>query len=201
MLRVALTGGLASGKSYVGKILQQQGCLLVQADLLGHEALLPSGPAYQPVIHEFGSGILDADGQIVRRKLAALVFDDPEKLAKLNSLVHPVVRERTDQLVSEFAALQPQGIAVVEAAIHIETGGYRNFDRLVLAWCRPEQQVERAMHRDQMTRQEAEARLRRQMPLDEKRKFAHYVIDTSGTKDETMRQTVEVYHKLRSLAQ
>ncbi len=201
MLRVGLTGGLASGKSFVGRILEQQGCLLVQADALGHEALLPSGPAYEPVIREFGSGILEADGKIARRKLAALVFGDPDRLAVLNSLIHPVVREWTNQRIAEFGRLEPQGIAVVEAAIHIETGGHKNFDRLVLAWCRPEQQVERAMHRDQMSREEAEARLRRQMPLEEKRKFAHYVIDTSGTKDETVRQTVDVYQKLRSIAQ
>lgn len=201
MLRVALTGGLASGKSFIGHTLESLGCLLVQADALGHAVLMPSGEAYRAVIREFGSGILDDESLIDRRKLAAIVFDDPDRLAVLNSFVHPAVRQRTEKMLTDFQQREPHGIAVVEAAIHIETGGYRNFDRLILAWCRPDQQVERAMHRDAMTRQDAEARLKRQMPLEEKRKFAHFVIDTSGTKDETLRQTVEVYRELRSLAQ
>jgi len=96
--------------------------------------------------------------------------------------VHPPVRARTERLLAEFEAREPRGIAVVEAAIHIETGGYRNFDELILAWCRPEQQVERAMHRDYATQEDVLARLARQMPLDEKRRYAGHVIDTSGTK-------------------
>lgn len=196
MLRVALTGGLASGKSFVGTTLRDLGCLLVEADRLGHEVLMPDGEAFGAVIQEFGSGILDETGHIVRRKLAAMVFQDPKRLAVLNGLVHPPVRERTERMIAEFARREPLGIAVVEAAIHIETGGYRNFDRLIVAWCRREQQVERAMHRDGMTREEAEARLSRQMPLEEKRQYAHYVIDTSGTKQDTVRQTVEVYREL-----
>jgi dephospho-CoA kinase len=90
-------------------------------------------------------------------------------------------------------------VAIVEAAIHIETGGYKDYDRLILAWCRLEQQIERAMHRDGSTREEVEARLQRQMPLDEKRKYANYVIDTSGNKEDTVRQTKEVYRQLRSI--
>jgi dephospho-CoA kinase len=201
MLRVALTGGLASGKSYIGQLLQQHGCLLVKADLLGHEVLLPGGEAAAAVTAEFGSAILDVEGIIDRKKLAAEVFGKPERLAVLNGLVHPPVRARTEALLSEFAAREPHGIAVVEAAIHIETGGYRNFDRVVLAWCRPEQQVERAMNRDHATFEEVQARLSRQMPLDEKRNYAHYVIDTSGTKEDTARQTVDLYKELRRIAQ
>lgn len=200
MLRVALTGGLASGKSFIGQILQQQGCLLVQADSLGHDTLLPSGPAYLPTIERFGSGILDEKGLIVRGKLAAIVFQDPEKLALLNSFVHPAVRQKTEELIAEFALREPKGIAVVEAAIHIETGGYRNFDRLILAWCTAAQQIERAIHRDRMTLAEAQSRLARQMPLEEKKRYADFLIDTSGTKENTIRQTLEVYQQLRSLA-
>lgn len=201
MLRVALTGGLASGKSFVGRTLEHLGCFLVQADLLGHQVLEPDGEAYQSVIQEFGPEILDNEKRIDRRALARVVFSNPDRLAVLNALVHPPVRERTERLLAEFAAREPQGIAVVEAAIHVETGGYRNFDRLILAWCSREQQVERAMHRDHATREEVEARLSRQMPLEEKRKHAHYVIDTSGSKEDTVRQTEEVYRQLRSISQ
>jgi dephospho-CoA kinase len=201
MLRVALTGGLASGKSFVGRTLEQLGCFLVQADVLGHQVLEPDGEAYAAVVREFGPEILDNEGRIDRRALAKLVFTNPERLAVLNSLVHPPVRARTERLLEEFAAREPHGIAVVEAAIHVETGGYRNFDRLILAYCSREQQIQRAMHRDQVTREEVEARLSRQMSLEEKRKYAHYVIDTSGNKEDTVRRTEEVYRELRSIAQ
>lgn len=199
MLRVALTGGLASGKSFVGKTLESLGCFLIQADQLGHQVLLPDGEAYPAVVKEFGNGILNAEGFIERRKLAAIVFTDPQRLSVLNSLVHPPVRERTERMLADYAARQPHGIAVVEAAIHVETGGHKNYDRLIVAWCRVEQQIERAMHRDGISREEAMARLRRQLPLEEKKKYAHFLIDTSGTKEETVRQTEEVYQKLRSM--
>ncbi|MCC6340742.1 MAG: dephospho-CoA kinase [Bryobacterales bacterium] len=201
MLRVALTGGLASGKSFVGKTLERLGCFLIQADLIGHEVIEAGGEAYEAVIREFGSGILDAGGAIQRRQLAAEVFRDPGRLAVLNSIVHPPVRRRIEQLLEDFGARNATGIAVVEAAIHIETGGYRDYDRLIVAWCRAEQQIERAMARDHASREEVAARLDRQMPLDEKRKYAHFVIDTSGTKENTVRQTERVYEELRSIAQ
>lgn len=198
MLKVALTGGLASGKTFVGATLENLGCLLIQADRLGHEVLLPSGEVYRDVIRHFGGAILDNEGLIDRRRLAAQVFEDAERLALLNSLIHPPVRLRVEELMKAFFADQPEGIAIVEAAIHIETGGYKDYDLLVLAWCRQEQQVERAMKRDQTTREEVLARLKRQMPLDEKQKYARYIIDTSGTKEETVRQTEFLYKELRS---
>jgi dephospho-CoA kinase len=201
MLRVALTGGLASGKSFVGRTLEHLGCFLIQADLLGHQVLEPDGEAYPAVVQEFGPSILDNENKIDRRALAKVVFTNPERLAVLNHLVHPPVRARTEQLLTEFAAREPSGIAVVEAAIHIETGGHRNFDRLILAWCSREQQIARAMHRDHSTREEVEARLSRQMSLEEKRNHAHYVIDTSGSKEDTVRQTEDVYRDLRRITQ
>lgn len=199
MLRVALTGGLASGKSFVGRTLRDLGCHLIQADELGHQVLLRGGEAYDVVVAEFGTQILDDQGEIKRRRLAAEVFADPAKLARLNELVHPPVRARTEALLAAFVAQDPNGIAVVEAAIHIETGGYRHYDKLILAFCSEDQQIERAMSRDGASRQEVLARLARQMPLSEKRKYAHYVIDTSGSKEDTVRQTQEVYASLRSL--
>ena len=199
MLRVGLTGGLASGKSFVGQTLKGLGCHLIQADELGHQVLAPEGEAASAVVEEFGDAILDPNGAIGRRKLAALVFDRPERLAVLNALVHPHVFRREESLMAEFERLDPQGIAVVEAAILIETGAYQRYHRLIVTICNEEQQVERAMHRSQLTREEALARLRRQMPLDEKVKFAHYLIDTSGSKESTIEQTARIYGELRSL--
>jgi len=201
MLRVGLTGGLASGKSFVGQALADLGCHLIRADELGHAVLMPGGEAYQPVIEEFGPGILEAGGTIDRRKLAAEVFQRPERLEALNRLVHPPVIRREEELSQEYAARDRQGIVVVEAAILIETGHHKRFDRLVLAVCSLEQQIERAIQRDRLSREEALARLERQMPLAEKRKFADYVIDTGGLKQETLRQVEETYRSLRSIQQ
>jgi dephospho-CoA kinase len=200
MLRVGLTGGLACGKSFVGGALASYGCLLVQADDLGHQVLSPNGEAYADVVREFGGGILTNTGEIDRRALAAQVFGAPDRLARLNSMVHPPVVRREDALIAEFAAREPHGIAIVEAAILIETGSYRRFDRIILVTCAEEQQVERAMRREGAVLGDVQARLSRQMPLEEKRKFADFVIDTSGEKEDTLRQTRAVYGELRRIS-
>jgi dephospho-CoA kinase len=199
-LRVGLTGGFASGKSFVGKTLESLGGHLIHADELGHRALAPDGEAYEPVIHEFGKEILDSGGKIDRRHLATLVFDHPERLAKLNAIVHPAVHRLRDQIENSFRASDPQGLVVYEAAILIETGAYKDYDRIILVTCTEQQQIERAMSRDGITREEVAARLKRQLPLDVKRKFADYIIDTSGAKEDTIRQTRDVYDALVKLA-
>lgn len=196
VLRVGLTGGLASGKSSVGATFASLGCHLIQADVLGREALLPSGDTYAAVVEAFGSGILNEDGTIDRRRLATEVFEQPERLGLLNSLVHPAVFRRQEELIAGYEAVDPQGIVVVEAAIMIETGSYKRCDKLIVVICSEEQQIERAMHRDGVTREEVLARLRAQMPLSEKRKYADYVIDTSGTREQTAEQVRTVYHSL-----
>jgi dephospho-CoA kinase len=198
--RVGLTGGLACGKSFVGKVLEGLGGHLIHADELGHRALAPAGEAYQPVIAGFGREILDPSGQIDRRRLAALVFGNPAKLDALNAIVHPAVHRLQESLEREFLARDPQGIIVVEAAILIETGTYKNYDRIILVTCREEQQIERALSRGGVTLPDVQARLSRQLPLEEKRKFADYVIDTSGSKEDTARQTGEVWKELLNSA-
>lgn len=199
MIRAGLTGGLATGKSFVGRVLEELGCHVVRADDLGHDVMLPGGEAYDEVVAEFGADILGPEGKIDRRKLASLVFNDPEKLSRLNRIVHPAVFEREEKFVEDVWRTDPSGIVVVEAAILVETGRYRWFDRLILVVCTPEQQIERALERDRTSREEVIARLSRQMPLEEKRKFADYVIDTSGPREQTIEQTRKVYESLRSI--
>jgi dephospho-CoA kinase len=199
MLKVGLTGGLASGKTFVGEALASYGCLLIQADLLGHEVLAPGGEAYQQVVEEFGDAILSAQGAIDRHALAAEVFGSPDRLARLNSLVHPPVMRREERLLAEFAARDRHGIAVLEAAILIETGSHKRFDRIILVVCDEECQVERAMRREGANLADVRARLSSQMPLAEKRKFADFVVDTSGEKEDTLRQTRAVYQALRRI--
>jgi len=201
MLNVGLTGGLASGKSFVGGVLRGLGCRLIKADELGHEVLMPGGAAYAAVVEAFGSAVLSDDGTIDRRRLAALVFTDTALLAKLNGIVHPAVFRREHELTAEFAAADPSAIVVVEAAILVETGSYKRFARLIVAACRREQQIERAMKRDRLTREEAEARLARQLPLEDKVRLADYVVNTSGAKENTTAQVHEVYRALRSIQQ
>jgi len=199
MLRVGLTGGLASGKSFVADALAGLGCHLIHADELGHQVLAPGGECYRVVMEEFGRGILKEDGSIDRRRLAAVVFADPERLARLNALVHPAVITREEELIQQYQREIPRGIVVVEAAILIETGSHKRFDRLILAVCSERQQIERAMARDGMSEAEARNRLDRQMPLRDKLRYADYVIDTSGGKQDTLRQTRAVYESLRSI--
>jgi dephospho-CoA kinase len=201
VLRVGLTGGLACGKTFVGEALAQLGCHVLQADRLGHEVLLPGGEAFAQVVSEFGSGVLDQAGAIDRRALAAEVFEKPERLALLNRLVHPPVQRREEEWLARAAAQDPHGIAVVEAAILVETGSYRRFHKLIVVTCDVEQQVQRSMKRDGTAREDVLARLSRQMPLAGKLKFADFVIDASGTKEETVRQTHTVYESLRKLEQ
>ena len=199
MLKVGLTGGIASGKSFVGEALAGCGCLLIKADELGHAVMAPGGEAYQPVVQEFGREILAGDGAIDRTALAALVFADPQRLARLNALVHPAVIRREDESIVAYGAAHPDGIAVVEAAILIETGSYSRFYKLILVTCTDEQQVERALRREGALESDVRARISRQMPLDRKRKYADFVIDTSGEKEDTLRQTRAVYDVLRRI--
>ena len=194
MLRVGLTGGFATGKSFVGRALVDLGCHLLQADQVGHAVLAPDGEAYAAVIAQFGRGIVDPDGTIARKRLGQIVFAHPEQLAKLNALVHPAVFARQE---AWFAQLPANAIAIVEAAIMIETGSYRRYDRMILTVCRPELQIARAMERDHLTEAQVRERLARQIPESEKRKYAHYVIDTSGTPNETLEQTAQVCAQLK----
>jgi dephospho-CoA kinase len=189
VLKVGLTGGLGCGKSFVAEELERLGCHVIHADLLGHNALVRETSA---VLALFGPSILAPDGQIDRARLASIVFDDPAKLAALNAIVHPAVRLRENELFSELAAADPHAIGVLEAAILIENGSYRDYDKLIVVWCDPAVQLERALARDPNVL----PRLARQMPVLEKRQFADFLIDTNGTREDTLRQTQELHAAL-----
>jgi len=199
MIRAGLTGGLGCGKSYVGRLLEDFGCHVVRADELGHQVLSKSGAAYASVVDAFGPEVLDNEGNIDRKKLANLAFPSPERLKQLNDIVHPAVIRLEEELLAAAERLDPSGIAIVEAAILIETGSYRRFDKLIVVVCRPEQQLERAMSRDGSSVEQVQARLVRQMPVEEKRRYADYIIDNSGAEESTVEQTAAVYESLRRL--
>jgi dephospho-CoA kinase len=201
MLRVGLTGGYASGKSFVAKHLASLGCHVIYADALGHQVLMPSGEAYQPTLSLFGHDILNEDATINRKKLASIVFNSPDLLQKLNAIVHPAVFRLEEQSLIGFESQNPNGIAVIEAAILIETGRYKTLDRLIVTSCPLEIQVQRAMSRDQITREEAETRISRQLSDQERVRFANYVVYTGGEPHETIRQVNAIYAELRQLVE
>jgi dephospho-CoA kinase len=191
MLKVGLTGGMACGKSFVATTLHRLGCHVIEADQVGHEVMEPGGEAYD--------GVLAAFGTVDRPRLAELVFSDPEQLEKLNAIVHPAVRARASHQFQEIGGRDPDGIVVYAAAILIESGAYREVDKMIVVSCSQEQQMERAMQRPGATETSVLARLERQMPLERKKEFADYIIDTNGDKEDTLRQTELVYEDLLKL--
>ncbi len=200
MLKVGLTGGIATGKSYVTRLLRQLGCEVVDADLIAHQVIEPGQPAYQEIVSEFGSEIVGEDGAIDRARLAAIVFADPARRQRLEAIVHPRVKEAQERWLVEVAARNPEAIAIVDAALLIEAGAYRHFDKVVVVYCEPQLQLERLMKRNQLTREEALSRISSQMPAAEKRKYADYVINTSGSFAETRQQVLALYQELRRQA-
>jgi dephospho-CoA kinase len=187
MLRIGLTGGIASGKSTVAAMLRDRDYPVLEADTLGHELLEPGQPAYTEVVSEFGKEILMIGGAIDRSKLGAIVFASAPKRARLNSILHPRILEVTRNW---FSALDRPGgpdMAFSEAALIIEAGFNKELDKMVVCWCRPEQQVERLAARG-LSLAEIRQRIAAQMPIDEKRKFADEVIDCSASIEETERQ-------------
>jgi dephospho-CoA kinase len=201
MIKVGLTGGYATGKSFVAAEFERLGCHVIYADRLGHAVIEPGGHAYRPVVQAFGPEILGADQSIDRKKLASIVFSSPELLQRLNGFIHPAVFRLEEEMLDRFAKEDPRGIAMIEAAILIETGRYSVFDRLILTVCSTETQIARATRRDHVTREEVLARLSRQMPVEEKKRYAHYVINTDGPKDATLRQILPIYQDLTQLAE
>jgi dephospho-CoA kinase len=201
MLKVGLTGGYATGKTFVASEFERRNCHLIFADRLGHATLQPDGAAYRPTVQLFGHAILLPDSTIDRKKLASIVFADPDRLAQLNAIVHPAVFQLEEQMLADFRTRDPRGIAILEAAILIETGRYAYCDKLILTACSQETQIARGMKRDDITREAVLARLAKQLSLEEKKRYADFVIDTDGSKEDTVKQVQQVYLSLRSLAE
>jgi dephospho-CoA kinase len=196
MKRLGITGGIASGKSAVAGMLREMGFRVIDADALGHEVMEPGTRAYGEVVREFGAGVVGADGRIDRRKLGALVFADSEKLKRLNSIVHPRVEEEMVRQFGESEKMDVRDTVFVEAALLVEAGYQKNLDGLVVAWCKPEQQIERLLARG-LSEVEARRRIAAQMPAEEKLKYATEKINCSGSLEETRRQVEELAAKLR----
>ena len=196
MLRLGLTGGIASGKSAVAAMLREMGFAVLDADALAHKLIEPGQAAYAEVLQEFGPSIADTSGRIDRAKLGAMVFADLAKLDRLNAIVHPRVAE---VILSQFEVWRRSGVrdaVFVEAALLIESGIHKKLDGLVVAWCKPEQQLERLLARG-LSEAEARRRITAQLPVEEKLRLATEKIDCSGSLEETRRQVEALATKLR----
>src|SRR5690349_2063141 len=180
MLRMGLTGGIASGKSAVAAMLREMGFSVLDADSLAHTFLEAGQPAYDEVLREFGSEILGLGGGVDRAKLASVVFPDNKKLARLNAIIHPRVEKAVQQQLDEWSRSGTRDVAFVEAALLVEAGYLPKLDGLVVTWCRPEQQIER-LHARGLTETEARQRIAAQLPIAEKLRLATEKIDCSGT--------------------
>ena len=200
MLRAGLTGSIAVGKSFVSSVFAGLGCHVLDADQTSREVVAPGSAGLRAVAEAFGREVLRPDGALDRAKLGAIVFSDETKRVKLNAILHPLIIEAQDDWLRHCETLAPRGVAIVDAALMIETGGYRRFDKLIVVYCRPELQLERLIKRDGLTPEEAARRIAAQMPQDEKKSFADYLIDTSGNYDETREQVQTVYEHLKKLA-
>jgi dephospho-CoA kinase len=200
MLRVGLTGSIAVGKSFVSTLLAELGCHVLDADVTAREVVAKGTSGLEKVIEAFGREVLRADGELDRARLGALIFADEDRRALLNSILHPYIIAAQDEQLRRWAMEDPLGIAVVDAALMIESGGYRRFDKIIVVHCRAEVQVERLMIRNGLTRTEAESRIAAQMPQEEKKRYADFLIDTSEGFEPTRQRTIEVYEALKALA-
>lgn len=196
MLRVGLTGSIGVGKSFVASLFAELGCHVLDADQTAREVVMPGTHGLTAIKQAFGEEILNPDGTLNRKQLGAVVFADEEKRQRLNQILHPFIIARQDEILREWETQDPRGIGIVDAALMIESGGYRRFDKLIVVHCRPEVQLERLMLRDKLSREEAQRRIDSQMPQEEKQKFADYLIDTSDGFEITKTQTKNVYEEL-----
>jgi dephospho-CoA kinase len=200
MLRVGLTGSIAVGKSFVSAVLAELGCHVLDADQTAREVVASGTPGLRAVVEAFGEEVLLPDGSLDRARLGAIIFGDESRRMLLNSLLHPYIIAAQDEQLRKWEREGPHGVGVVDAALMIESGGYRRFDKLIVVHCRPEVQAERLMARNSLSLEEAERRIAAQIPQEEKMRYADFLIDTSQGFEPTRQQTIAVYQALRQLA-
>lgn len=199
MLKVGLTGSIAVGKSFVLEVLREMGARVIDADSIAREVVARGSEGLTAVVNEFGKEVVNPEGGLDRTKLGSIIFTDEAKRLKLNSILHPFIIARQDEIMKEWERETPEAIAVVDAALMIESGSYKRFDKLIVVHCRPEIQLERLMKREGLSREAAQQRTLSQMPQSEKIKYADFLIDTSEGFEDTRKQATALWQQLESL--
>jgi dephospho-CoA kinase len=200
MLIVGLTGGVASGKTTVSRVLREDGAYIIDADLIARELVQPHTPTWDKLVRVFGRAILDGDESIHRRKLAAIVFSNPEKMNFLNQMIHPRIKKEWERRIAQIGQKDPEAIVVIDAALLVELGDHREMDKVVVVTSTERQQIERLKEREGASEEEARKILFFQMALDEKVKVADFVIHNEGSLEETRRMAKEVFRELKKIA-
>jgi dephospho-CoA kinase len=195
-LLVGLTGSISTGKSTVSAMFAHQGARVIDADLLSREVVMPGQPAYARILEEFGSHLVLEDGSLDRKALGAIVFADPARRKRLEEITHPAVGTRQQRILSVLDEEGFEGIVLWDAALLFETGGVSKMDKVVVVFADPDTESRRLMARDGLSEADARARIASQMPIAEKAKRADYVIDNTGTREETERQVRAVHGAL-----
>jgi dephospho-CoA kinase len=201
MLRVGLTGSIAVGKSYVTSVFEELGCHVLDADQTAREVVEPGAAGLRAIVESFGRQVLKDDGTLNRARLGELIFADSELRQRLNSILHPFIMARQDEVMREWEAQDPDGIGIIDAALMIESGGYKRFDKLIVVHCRPEVQLERLILRTGLSPEQAKQRIAAQMSQEEKQRYADYLIDTSDGFDITTSRVREIFNQLRQSAE
>ena len=196
MFVVGLTGGIASGKSVVSNMLRDLGAGIIDADEISREVMIPHTKCWEEVIASYGSELLLEDLTIDRKKLAISVFKDSKKIKKLNRIVHPYIMQRIEEMIDEIRDKDPQALVIVDAALLVETGVYKHYDKLIVVYVSKETQLKRLIIRDAMSQEEAESRIDLQSPLTEKLKVADYIIENEGSLSKTREEVEKVYKAL-----
>lgn len=194
---VGLTGGIASGKTLVSSIFRKLGARIVDLDEIAREVVRPGLPAWKEIVEAFGKDILTKEGEIDRKRLGGIVFGDPKLLKKLNAITHPRILKEARRRIEKIKKEDPDAIIVVDAALLIESGYHREMDRIIVVYADEEIQRERLMRRNGLSREEAEKRIKAQMPLKEKLAYADYVIYNNHTVDETKREATSLFRRLK----
>lgn len=193
---IGLTGGISSGKDTVALFLRERGATIIDADEISREIIKPGMPAWEELVEEFGSEILSPDNTIDRSKLGKIVFNDPSQLRRLNGITHPKIIAEEKKRIQSILKINPKAVIVINAALLIESGNYKNMDKVIVVYADEKVQIERAMKRDHLSLSEVQKRIDAQIPLNEKSKYADFLIDNNGTVKNTKEQVEKVFKTL-----
>jgi len=200
MVLVGLTGGIASGKSLVAKLLKDLGAYIIDADEIAHKVIQPGTPAYHDILQQFGKEILREDGTIDRPKLGGLVFSDPARRSILEGIVHPRVFAEEEARRRQITQRDPEAVIIFDAPLLIETRAHELMDKVIVVYTDRKTQFKRLKERDHLDSEEAKRRIAAQLPLSDKKQYADYVIDGMASPQEVARQTEAIYQELKALA-